>query len=162
MRTRRLHRGALAAGITAVLLAGTMAYALAEPSTPPSAPEDSVAVQPDVQGWFQAHEAERIAVNDALQQTNAAIAAGATGDPTAACTALQQASDAMLAALPTPKQSLDAQVVAGIEQFRTGARQCLAGDLAGARQTIAAGVEARGIAENEIEELLESPDGSVD
>jgi hypothetical protein len=67
----------------------------------------------------------------------------------------------MLAALPTPKHALDPQVVAGIDQFHTGARQCLAGDLTGARQTIAAGAQARGAAENEIEELLEAPNSAV-
>lgn len=163
MRGRRMHRATVAGVIVAGLLASGMAYALAAPGGSPGAPPptNSVGINPAVQRWFQRHEAERIAVNDALQQVNAALPQGTTADRTAACARLQQASDAMLAALPTPKRALDAQVVAGIDEFRTGARRCLAGDLAGARLTLAAGVQARGAAENEIEEILEAPNSAV-
>ena len=118
-----------------------------------------VATNPAVQQWFTRHEPERIAVNNALAQANAQVAA--VPGATAGCSALQRAADAMLAALPTPKKALDSQATAGVAQLRTGAQQCLAGDLAGARTSLAAGTAARAAAEDELEEILEAPDGSV-
>jgi hypothetical protein len=117
-----------------------------------------VAMNPAVQQWFRRHEPERIAVNDALQQAYVQLDTG-TG---AGCARLGEAAAAMLSTLPTPKHALDAQVVAGMDFFRTAALQCAGGDLAGARTSIAAGATARADAENELEELLEAPDGSVD
>ena len=148
--------GLLLAG---VLTAGCATTAEAAPGGPPGPPSDMVATNPAVQQWFKRHEPERIAVNDAIAQANAQVAA--VPGATAGCSVLQRAADAMLAALPTPKKALDAQVVAGVAQLRTGAQQCLAGDLAGARTSLAEGAAARAAAEDELEEILEAPDGSV-
>jgi hypothetical protein len=156
MRKFAFSRTALPGILLAVLLAGGVAAGVVADAAPsPPGPPSIVGTNPAVQQWFKRHEPERIAVNDALSRVNNQMEPGG-------CTALQQASDAMLAALPTPKRALDEHVVAGIEQFRTGADQCLAGDTAGAAQSIAAGVEARANAEDELEEILEAPDGSVD
>jgi hypothetical protein len=152
------RRGVLPGVLLASLLAaGCGVGASAAPSGPPASPDAMVATNPAVQQWFKRHEPERIAVNDALAQAYQQLNQGAgTG-----CAALQQAADAMAAALPTPKKALDPQVVAGIAQFQTGAQQCLTGDLAGAKASIDAGAAARAEAENELEEILEAPNGSV-
>jgi hypothetical protein len=150
--SRRAVPGVLLAGLLAGGI-GLGVVAEAAPS-PTAGPPGIVGTNPAVQQWFKRHEPERIAVNDALGRVNSRM------EPVA-CTALQQASDAMLRALPTPKHALDPQVVAGIAQFRTGAAQCLAGDTTGAAQSIAAGVAARAAAEDELEEILEAPDRSV-
>jgi len=104
--TRRSGRrgGALAGLLLAgVLTAGCATTAEAAPGGPPGPPSDMVATNPAVQQWFKRHEPERIAVNDALAQANAQVAA--VPGATAGCSALQRAADAMLAALPTPKSS---------------------------------------------------------
>ncbi len=154
-RTRALA-GLLLAG---ALTAGCGAHADAAPGAAPGPPAEAVAANPAVQQWFKRHEPERIAVNNALAQAylqlDAAPGAGA------GCAALQKAADAMLRALPTPKKALDPQVVAGVAQLRTGAQQCLAGDLTGARTSLAAGAAARAAAEDELEEILEAGNGSV-
>jgi hypothetical protein len=116
-----------------------------------------VAMNPAVQQWLKRHEPERIAVNDALQQAYTQLNGGGGNG----CAQLGKAAAAMVAALPTPKHALDPQVTAGLDLFRTGASQCSAGDLAGARKSVDAGTAARAAAENELEDLLESPNGSV-
>jgi hypothetical protein len=123
-----------------------------------SGPAD-VGSNPTVQQWFAAHGAQRLAVNDALGRAYLQLdkaAGGANG-----CTDLRSAAVAMLATLPTPKRTLDPFAVAGITQFKTGAEQCLAGDTAAARASLAAGAQARGDAENELDEILEAPNASV-
>ena len=153
--SRRALPGTLLAGLLAVGFGvGVVAEAAPAPAPAPPGPPSIVGTNPAVQQWFKRHEVERLAVNDALGRVNTQMEPGS-------CTALQEASDAMLAALPTPKRALDEHVVAGIEQFRTGAQQCLSGDTAGAAQSIAAGVEERAHAEHELEEILEAPDGSI-
>jgi hypothetical protein len=161
MRRSGSRGGALAGLLLAGLLsAGCATTADAAPGGPPGPPDDMVATNPAVQQWFKRHEPERIAVNNALAQANLQVAQAPGA--TTGCAALQKAADAMLAALPTPKKALDSQVVAGVAQLKTGAQQCLAGDLAGARASLAAGAAARAAAEDELEEILEAPDGSVD
>ena len=146
--------------LVSLLASGCAGGADAAPGAPPPGnPPELVAMNPAVQQWFKRHEPERIAVNDALQQVQLHIDDAALVE--GACSRLQQTAADMLAALPTPKHALDPQVVSGMEQFRIGAQQCLAGDLGGARQSIAAGIEARAAAEAELEELLEASDGSV-
>jgi hypothetical protein len=118
-----------------------------------------VGSNPSVQQWFTAHEAQRLAVNDALHRAYLQLdkaAGGANG-----CSDLRSAAVAMLATLPTPKRTLDPLAVAGIAQFKTGAEQCLAGDIATARASLVSGAQARGAAENELDEILEAPNESV-
>ena len=156
MRKLAFSRTALPGILLGVLLAGGVVVGVvAEAAPTPPGPPSIVGTNPAVQQWFKRHETERLAVNDALGRVHRQMEPGG-------CTALQQASDAMLAALPTPKHALDEHVVAGIEEFRTGAAQCLEGDTAGAAQSIAVGVEVRANAEHVLEEILEAPDESVD
>ena len=160
--TRRAGpRGGALAGLllAGVLAAGCATTAEAAPGGPPGPPSDMVATNPAVQQWFKRHEPERIAVNDALAQANAQVAA--VPGATAGCSALQQATDAMLAALPTPKKALDPQVVAGVAQLRTGAQQCLAGNLAGARTSLAARRRRAGGGRGRTRGDPRGPDGSV-
>jgi hypothetical protein len=154
------RRGLVGLFVAGVLVSGCAGNAVAAPPSGnggQGGPQDQVAANPAVQQWFKRHEAQRIAVSDALQQAYVQLDTGAGNG----CAQLGNAAAAMLATLPTPKHALDTQVVAGVEQFRAGALQCSAGDLAGAGQTIAAGAEARATAEAEIEELLESSNAGV-
>jgi hypothetical protein len=114
-----------------------------------SGPAD-VGSNPSVQQWFTAHEAQRLTVNDALHRAYLRLdnaAGGANG-----CSDLRSAAQAMLATPPTPKRTLDPLAVTGIAQFESGAEQCLARDIAAARVSLAAGAQARGIAEDELDE----------
>jgi hypothetical protein len=120
-----------------------------------------VGTNPAVQAWFKNQEPERIELNNALQAAYQQLGQGATPGPGDACARLLKATDAMLATLPTPKQSLNPLVVAGVGQFKAGAQQCLAGNAAAARKSLAAGASQRAPADLEVDEILEKPDASV-
>ena len=159
MSSSRSHRmflpGLLLAGLVASGCAVNAEAAPAAPATPPPAVGDNAAVQK----WFKAQEKARIAVNNALQQAYLQLdnAPGAGNG----CAQLKTAAEAVLALTPPPKQALDPLVDAGVTQFRDGAVACLAGDIAGARGLFATGAQTRADAENEIEEVLESPNSAV-
>jgi hypothetical protein len=120
-----------------------------------------VGTNPAVQAWFKNHEAQRIELNDALAASLKQVGQGSTPGSGDACTRLLKATDAMLATLPTPKQRLNPLVVAGVGHFKAGAQQCIAGNAAAARKSLAAGAAARGPADLEVDEVLEMPDESV-
>jgi hypothetical protein len=155
-RSRRLVLpGLLLAGLVA---SGCAVSAEAVPAAPPM-PAPAVGDNAAVQTWFKQQEKARIAVNNALQQAYLQLdnAPGAGNG----CAQLKAAAEAVLALTPPPKQALDALVEAGVAQFRDGAVACLAGDVGGARGLFATGAQARADAENEIEEVLEAPNGTV-
>jgi hypothetical protein len=117
-----------------------------------------VGTNPAVQAWFQQHGPQRIALIDALQAANQQLAQAAPSD---GCAQLQQAADAMLGTLPTPECALDALVVACVDVIKRGAEQCLTGDAASARATLAVGADALGKAQLAIDEILEKPHACV-
>jgi hypothetical protein len=153
-----LHRGALA-GVLLALLVGV--WTVVASAAPPPPPAVIVGTNPAVQAWFKNHEAQRIELNDALQAAYQQLGQGSAPGPGDACARLLKATDAMLATLPTPKQSLNPLVVAGVGQFKAGAQQCLAGNAAAARKSLAAGASQRAPADLEVDEILEKPDASV-
>lgn len=158
MRSKEWRRVALpGALLVGVVTSGLMVSADAAP--PPPGPVAAVGENPAVQQWFKRQEAARIALNNALQQAYLQL----DGAPGAAngCAQVRDASRAVLGLPPTPKQTLNPLVVAGVSQFQDGAIACLAGDTAGARQLFAAGAQARADADNEVEDVLEAPDGTV-
>jgi hypothetical protein len=161
---RRRHRRT---GLVLLLLAvvgvavGWAAIATAAPQAPPPPPAELVGTNPAVQAWFTAHEPERIALNDALQAAYDQLGQGAAPAVGDGCQRLLQAADAYLATLPTPKGALTPLVVAGVGQFKAGAQQCLAGNAAAARNTLARAGQARADAQLQIDEILEQPNGSV-
>jgi hypothetical protein len=157
----RPGRAMLGLVLAGLLLTGCAEGGAAAPPPRPPSPVDSVAMNPAVQQWFKRTEPQRIAVNDALGQVNSQLTQGTSATAATACAQLLEAAKAMLATLPTPKHALDPQVVAGVDQLRTGAEQCIAGDLAAARPSISAGADARAAAEDELEEILEAPNASV-
>jgi hypothetical protein len=130
-------------------------------AAPPPPPAEIVGTNPAVQAWFKAHEVERIAVNDALQAAYQQLGQGATPGAGNGCQQLLDAANAMLATVPAPKQALTPLVVAGVGQFKAGAQQCLAGNAAAARSTLAAAAQVRADADLQIDEILEQPNGSV-
>ena len=159
MRRRTLYRLVLAGLVLPLLVSAWAAVAIGAP-TPP-APTRSVSTNAAVQAWFTSQEAERVALNNALQAAYEQLGDGRTPGAGTGCAQLLQAADAMMATLPTPKHSLDPLVVTGVGQFRAGAQQCLAGDAAAARASLAAGARARADADLEVDEILEAPDASV-
>src|SRR5688500_3208937 len=161
MRRRTVYSGLLAGLIMAVLVSGWAVVAFGAPPSAPPEPPELVGTAPDVQAWFRSQEAERIALNDALQAAYEQLGEGPTPGPGDGCARLLQATDAMLATLPTPKQALNPLVVAGVGQFKAGAQQCLAGNAEAARRTLAAAAEVRADADLEVDEILEAPNASV-
>jgi len=155
-----LHRGALTGLLVALLVTCWAAVALGAAAPPP--PPRIVATNPAVQAWFKSQEAERIALNNALQAAYEQLGNGPSPGPGNGCAQLLEATDVMLATLPTPKRSLNPLVVAGVGQFKAGAQQCLAGNAAAARRTLAAAAEIRADADLEVDEILEAPNASVD
>jgi hypothetical protein len=105
------------------------------------------------------NEAKRIALNDALQQ--AYLQLDGVPGATNGCAQLKAAAEALITTGRTPKRALDPVVISGVAGFRDGADKCLAGDPAGARQSLAAAAQARADAENQLEEILEAPNGQV-
>jgi hypothetical protein len=144
--------------LLALLVAGWAAIAVAAPPPPPAV---IVGTNPDVQAYFKSHEPERIALFDALQAAYQQLGQGPTPGPGDGCQRLLQATDAMLATVPAPKQALTPLVVAGVGQFKAGAMQCLAGNATAARKSLAAAAKDRADADLQIDEILEQPDGSV-
>ena len=158
MRTRRWRRAALPAALLAgVVVTGLAVSADAAPPPPGRGP--AVGENPAVQMWFKRQETARIAVNNALQQAYLQLD-GVRGAGNG-CAQLRVTSEIVLRLAPTPKQTLNPLVVAGVTQFRDGAVACLAGDVAGARQLFAAGAQARADAEDQLDEVLEAPNGAV-
>jgi hypothetical protein len=158
MRRRGVRRTVLAGLALALVVAGWTAIAVAAPPSPPPAPPELVGTNPTVQAWFQQHEPQRIALTNALQAANQQLAQGV---PTDGCAQLQRAAGAMLGTLPTPKRALDALVVVGVDVIERGAQQCIGGDVAGARATLAVVGDALGRAQLAIDEILEKPNASV-
>jgi|tagenome__1003787_1003787.scaffolds.fasta_scaffold20717853_2 hypothetical protein len=160
MRRHKLHRGALAGVLLALLVGVWTAVAFAAPPQAP-APPRTVGTNPDVQAWFKIHEAQRITLNDALQAAYEQLGQGPAPGPGDGCARLLPATDAMLATLPTPKQTLNPLVVAGVGKFKAGAQQCLAGNATAARRSLADGARERADADLQIDEVLETPDAQV-
>jgi hypothetical protein len=158
MPRHTFHWGALAAVLLALLIGVWTVVASAAPPIPPN---PIVGTNPAVQAWFKNHEAQRIELNNALAASLKQLDQGATPAPGDACARLLKATDAMLATLPTPKQTLNPLVVAGVGHFKAGAQQCSAGNAAAARKSLAAGAAARAPADLQVDEVLEMPDGSV-
>jgi len=155
MTSRPFHRVAPGALLAALLTSGCAAAVAATP--PPPGPPNAVGMQPAVEHWFKRTEPQRIALENALQQAYDQLGSG-TGH---GCAELEAAADALLATLPTPKHTLDTLMSAGVAQIRTGAADCVAGDLSGARSSIAAGAAARATADDQLDEVLEAPNASV-
>jgi hypothetical protein len=162
MRRRTLYTGAIPGLVLAVLVGGWTVVAFGAPPSAPPGPPVLVGTATDVQAWFRSQEAERVALNDALQAAYEQLGEGPTPGPGDGCSRLLQAADAMLATLPTPKRALNPLVVAGVGQFKAGAQQCLAGNASAARTSLAAAAEVRAEADLEVDEILEAPDASVD
>jgi hypothetical protein len=159
MGGNRSKRTALLGALLAGVLAVGVASALAVPPAPPlpTAPA-MVGTNAGVQTWFKKHEAQKIALDNALQ---AAYRQLSTGTPTNGCARLMTAANGWLATLPTPRHALDQQVVVGIAQFKAGAAQCIAGHSVAARKTLVAGAALRATAQEAIDEILEAPNGTV-
>jgi hypothetical protein len=159
MHRRTLHKGTLAGVLLALLIGVWTAVAFAAPA--PRALPVLVGTNPDVQAWFRSHEAQRIELNNALQAAYQQLGQGPTPGPGDACQRLLEATDAMLATVPTPKKTLNPLVVAGLGKIKAGAQQCLDGDADAARRSLADGAAERADADLEIDEVLETPDAQV-
>lgn len=155
MTSRTLHRVAPGVLLAGLLTSGCAAAVAATP--PPPGPPDAVGMQPAVEQWFKRTEPQRIALENALQQAYDQMSSG-TGN---GCAALEAAASAVLATLPTPKHTLDSLMSAGVAQIRTGAADCVAGNLSAARSAIAAGAAARADADDQLDDVLEAPNASV-
>jgi hypothetical protein len=146
--------------VPGMLLAASLtgcAGAAAATAPPPPGPPNAVGTQPAVQRWFERTQPQQIALQNALEQAYVQLAQG-TGN---GCASLDAAAAAVLQTLPSPKRALDAAVSAGIADLRTGAEQCLAGDPAAARRSLAAGAAARAKADTTLDDILEAPNAGV-
>ena len=120
----------------------------------PAAPGRSVpGNDPAIQHWLLSHDKLRIELNNLLlpfAQNQVASAASAKSHCARLAVVAKQ-----LNANHGPQAKVDTLGRAGLTQFEQGAAACLAGDVAGAKQAILAGLSARTTAQAQLDETLD-------